>query len=417
MLLVTLFSVDLLSQTVEVVSEDYTLYGAKKSALESLSSMIKSEVKAEFYQSITEKNGDIDKQIRTSLNIISDLPMIGVKYEVIKQEPQEDAPPLKTLKVRASINSTVSLPLYLNSITKDTKSVNALYKKDISLYTLEEKRAHYKKSLTLLAKIEKYKVVAFFLGSREFAPLLTNRDEIDFELSELNTKANNLHEAVELFVEAFEIKNKSTYIDFARYKNSLTATVFAKELQSNMQEFSSSNSSTYKQYKLKGKYKILQSGHIYIRYKLYNKNNKFIKEKSVQMKNTKYSQNDLIPKLYCLELKHSPECFGAEGWKNKLERTLKSLNINYSPSCENANKFSIYLKHKKFYSEQLGNNVHYFSFDMKLKNKKNRVMAHEKRDYTYADQEQEDFNYELSEVESIDTNLQNKLINMINRTN
>ena len=182
-------------------------------------------------------------------------------------------------------------------------------------------------------------------------------------------------------------------------------------------EFTNQNNTSYRQYRLKGKYKVLKNGNIHLQYKLYNQSNDFIKEKIITLHTKEIPQKHLIHKKYCLEFKHRKNCFGSIGFEEKFKKTLKSLNITYNDKCQNANIFSLYLKHKSFYSRELGNNIHLFKVDIKLKNLKNQIVAQEIKNYTYADQEEEDFNYELQNIEALDKNLQNKFILMINKAN
>jgi len=415
-LLLLVVSTLLIAQKIEVISEARTLTNAKEDALVSLSNMIKAEVHSDISQSISDTNGEIDKRIQSSTQIVSDLPMIGVTYTILKgkQENQEKKTD-KLIRVKASMDSSISLPLYMKLINEYTQNLNKLCATDISLYTLKEKRNFYNKQLTKLHKLQKYQVVAFFLGHKNFTNISTDEHKILFNLSELNIKAETLSQAVAIFTDFFHLSNKSTLIEFAKYQNSLSATEFAKDLQSALEEFTNYNDSTYRQYKLRGKYTLLEDGNIFITYKLYNRNDKFLKEKSVYLNSKNFSKEDLLPRTYCLEFKHSPHCFGSRGWKKKFQRTLKSLHINYRHSCKDATKFTVYLKHKNSYSPQLGARVNYFNFDIKLKNKNAEIIAQQKRTYTYANQNEEDFNYELSEIEPLDTNLQDTLINMLNR--
>ena len=415
-LLLILISTALIAQKIEVISEAQTLSNAKEDALVSLSNMIKSEVHSDISQSISDTNGEINKRIKSSTQIVSDLPMIGVSFTLLKdKEEKEEDKRDRLIRVKASMDSVISLPLYMKIIRQESSDLNKLCKTDISLYTLKEKRNLYNRQLKKLHKLQKYQVVAFFLGHKNFTKILTDEHKILFNLSELNIKAETLSQAVAIFIDSFHLSNKSTLIEFARYQDSLSATEFAKDLQSALEEFTNYNDSTYRQYTLRGKYTLLEDGNIFITYKLYNRNSKFIKEKSVYLNSKNFSPEDLLPRTYCLEFKHSPRCFGARGWKEKFQRTLKSLHINYNRSCKNASKFTVYLKHKNSYSPQLGARVNYFNFDIKLKNKNTRIIAQQKKTYTYANQDEEDFNYELSEIEPLDTNLQDTLINMLNR--
>lgn len=410
------------------VAEGKSLKEAKQIALSGLSTVIQAQVKSNtsIYKAVID--GEYIKKNEQKMEVVSNLPILGVKYylypmkkedkdilshvnEIINQKKEI----LPLYKVKAYIDTKNSLPLYINHIDKNTKEINSYAKKDISIYSLKEKTKHYKEMIKKIEDLDRYKVVAYFLGKKSFSELSLSKIDVQNKLEKLKVNVSSIDEAVELIVDSFNIKNKSVKVLYPKYKNHKIPTSFAKNIKKSLQEYLNENDKTYLSHTLKGRYEILQNGDVALRYKLFDRYNKVLKEKEIRISAKGIRGCNLKPQRYCMEFQARDHSFGKKAWKRKLHRSLKGLNLELDSLCDDADKFLVKLKHKKFYSNEVEGEVHLYRFDIRLKDQHKNTLAKYSDEMIYQAEDEDEFEELLEDEEDTDMMFEDIFYKMINK--
>jgi len=223
---------------------------ARKEALAALGMQIYVEVKSEFKSSVTRENQGVKESVIKDIDIRSDLPLLGVQYQVSKVKDGY-------LAIATLDYDTVSLyETQVRSIKSSfEKEFNRLSKIDSDL----DKLHVYNKLLTYLDMYLKYRVVAYFLGSRDISDLDLSEGEIRSMIGRLTQKSNSLDAGLKLAALEFDYNN--IYVFPPTTKNTSEITQFGAAVKGRMDVYLDTAISTkMAEYFLTGEYQVLNDG-------------------------------------------------------------------------------------------------------------------------------------------------------------
>lgn len=260
---------------------------AKNEALEDLSNNISVDVKSNF--KIIKKlfNNRYNKSQEKLLNISSDLPILGVKYNQIIGD--------RLVKSIATISSNSSLKMYISELFrlnqnifksmqeyKKTKNVNIKY--NILNNTLKD-----------IESFNKDKIVAILLGGKHIPVLSTTKSQIVAKLQKYSQNIETIEIASKILTN--NITKKNIYLSSIKTNGSDEVTQFAKIIKNEMGKYLDiTRYSKDANYYLKGSYEIL-SNSIFITVYLYDKNNKIIKTNTATLKPSAYKNTKYKPSI------------------------------------------------------------------------------------------------------------------------
>ena len=378
-------------------------------ALKNLSNSIKSNIKSEIIINKKVINKEYIKKINTNIAVSSNLPILGVNFkEQISTKKEENN------KIIAYLDSENCLLLYNDEIKKQSKLINRYLQRNISLFNISEKERFYKKAIRLIDNIDRHKVVALALDQKVFPPLNNTKEQLIESLEKLKITVSSLDEVGELLVHSFNLKGKSVIVSYPTYKDTKVTTEFATKIKHNIKQYVNNNNNTYLSYKLKGKYTIQSNGEIILKYILLDRYDKITQEKEIKIPKYILKGISLTPKNYCIKLSVRENGFGSKSWKKKLHKSLKNSKINYKKTCENANKFFIKLKHKKYFSDELADNVHSFKFYIKLLSSNGTLLSSRQFEQSYISENLETFKNILEYENESEEFFEETFKNMIN---
>lgn len=184
LVVVLLCSSHVFARTISGTGFGPTLDDAKKEALAELSQNIRVEVKSEFTSVQTQTNKSLDEMKTKSLNLKSDLPILGAKYTL--PISSDDG-----VMVDATLDASAK-PLYDKELAKITDLIAANLKNSEKPVTNAAKADLYKAILSQIDQYYKMRIVAQFLGCEAIPESPVTAADIQGRLLELEKKADTL---------------------------------------------------------------------------------------------------------------------------------------------------------------------------------------------------------------------------------
>jgi len=223
---------------------------AKKEAIADLSQQIQVEVKSEFSSIIRVASEDVDEFKEKAINLKSDLPMLGIKYDVNNSGGQYYA---------EAILDDQSAKLYETKLKDIQNLINH------NLMALDKSKLKSDKEkllngiLTNLEQFYKYRIVAQFLGSKKIPEISITAADIKSRLSSVLLKADTLDFGLKGV--AINIKPDKIFIFPPTTRNSSEITEFAKAVKNGLSVYLQTVKSPYNaSFFLSGEYQILKDG-------------------------------------------------------------------------------------------------------------------------------------------------------------
>lgn len=223
---------------------------SKKEAIADLSQQIEVQVKSEFSSITRVASEDVDEFKEKAINLKSDLPMLGIKYDVNKTGDQFYA---------EAILDDKSVALYETKL----KDIKKLIDHNLAALEKTKQKSDQEKILngiiTNLEQFYKYRIVAQFLGSKHIPDLNITVAEIKTRLSSMLLKADTLDFGLKKM--AGNIKSDKIFIFPPTTRNSSEITEFAKAVKNGLSVYLGTVKSPYSaQFFLSGEYQILKNG-------------------------------------------------------------------------------------------------------------------------------------------------------------
>ncbi len=147
---------------------------------------------------------------------------------------------------------------------------------------------------------------------------------------------------------------------------------------------------------------------------LLDRYDKVTQEKEIKIPKKALKGISLTPKNYCIEFNVREHGFGSKSWKKKIHKSFKNTKINYKKSCTNAHKFFVKLKHKKYFSDELADDVHSFKFYIKLLSSNGSIISSRQFEQSYISEDQETFKNILEYENESEEFFEETFKNMIN---
>ncbi len=234
----------------QITGEGYgkTKKEAKKESLADLSQRIQVEIKSEFSTTESFNAKGYDKQVVRIINLKSDLPLIGIDFNVIKAKNQYYS--IATLDYKTTSLYKAELKHIKSKVDKNLKQIS-------NIQSNEEKSGLLKEILTKLDQYNKYRIVAQFLGCSNIPEINTSKAEIRDQLAGLEKKADTIDFGIKKIAKSIQMKN--IYIYPATTRHSSEITEFASAVKDRLAIYLDTVNSPQKAgYYLTGEYHILK---------------------------------------------------------------------------------------------------------------------------------------------------------------
>lgn len=223
---------------------------AKKEALADLATLIRVEVKSKFFSKTVGNSGGQNKEVKQLVTTESDLPILGVEYDILAASSE--------LMAEAHLKPKNVIRLYNEALKKTSKNINK------SLELLDKSTSDTEKYylltnlLTYLDKYTKYKAVAILLGVKEVGNLQITETEIRTKLKSLEQSVASIDVGAKVLVKGILAENVFIYPASPEYSHETTP--FASILKDKMSQYiSTSNSPKSAEYFLRGTYLVLNN--------------------------------------------------------------------------------------------------------------------------------------------------------------
>ncbi len=253
LLIVTVFLLwNSLAPASQITGEGYgeTPKEAKKESLADLSQRIQVEVKSEFSTTESVNAKGYDKQAVKIINLKSELPLIGVDFNVVKDKSQYYS--VATLDYK-------SKSLYIAELTRIRSKVDKNFKQVSNIQSNEEKSRLLNEILTEMDQYNKYRIVAQFLGNSNIPEINTSKAKIRDQLARLGKKADTIDFGIRKITKIIKIKN--VYIYPPTTKNTSEITEFGSAIKDRLSVYLNTvRSPKNANYFITGEYQILKNG-------------------------------------------------------------------------------------------------------------------------------------------------------------
>jgi hypothetical protein len=259
---------------------------AKNEALADLSSLIKVKVKSKYYQIVKGNNSNQIKEIKSVVLTESDLPILGVKYNLFIASSE--------LMAEAHLNPDNVKKLYQSELNTTYKNV-----KD-SLKFLEQAKTDIEKYniltdlLTYIDRYSKYKAVALLIGLKNINTLPVTESEVKARLLSLEQSVSSIDLGAKILVKELN-KYNNVYIFPSTTMDSQEITPFSSILKDKMLLFIKNASSVNESdYFYRGQY-IINKNSIDVTYRLIDRNGNTKFTKVVNLKKNSYKDYRIRP--------------------------------------------------------------------------------------------------------------------------
>jgi len=248
-----------------------TVEEARRDALNDLVSRIHIDVFKEVKVCKTNQ-GDCGGIVRVKTR--SELPILGGNFERLGNTQDN-------ISFVAWIDSKNSLPLYV----RDLKQMNERIKYSIkTLDTLKDQDERYhaiEEILDLVFRYDKKRLVANVLGGGALEQRSrVNVRQLKNELKKIGRKVNSLGFAAEILVR--NISATHIFVQTPQVKNTREVTPFANAMKGYVSsQLDTVSEKSVAKFTLEGEYEILESGDIFLNYKLVDLNYRVLNRKSV----------------------------------------------------------------------------------------------------------------------------------------
>jgi hypothetical protein len=301
---------------------------AKKEALSDLSQNIKCEVRSSFSNNVSDNGGTISNQASSSLQISSDLPIMGAEFTYHNSE--------EGVKASAILNSIKVSNAYKEKLNSLVEQISANYKLATSQGENTTKLKELEEIYSLLVEYDRYSTVAAILHVQGIVKPTIVKSQIQTDLNKINSNIDSVSMAAAVLGSYFNEKN--IYLYPPRIQNYTTVSefgsVFANELKGKINSAVSLKTASYI---LTGDY-VQTVNSLILNYRLLNTlDNSIIKTKTITLASSIYKQ-----------LKVQPDNVDFDVLLNKGIITSSKFNVSL-----NSNKGSNNLLFKKGESVEL----------------------------------------------------------------
>jgi len=254
-----------------------TIDAARRDALNNLAGSIQVDVQKEV-NACTNHYGDCGSVVK--VNTRTEMPILGAQYQRLADEQDN-------VKFLVWIDSKTSLPMYV----RDLKQLNLKIRRfQTQLQGITDKKIRYRVVTGLLDAVHEYdkkRLVVTILGGGKHVRAEIDVLQLKDELKQLEQRAPNLMFAAEVLVKGMNVDD--IYIHAPRAKNSQEVTPFSSAIKEYISPFVEAVSILgAAKYTMEGEYDILETGDIYLSYRLIDLNYKIVNSKSVVIEKLAY---------------------------------------------------------------------------------------------------------------------------------
>jgi hypothetical protein len=258
---------------------------AKKEALADLSSLIKVQVRSKFFSKTIGNNNKQSKEIKNLILTESDLPILGVQYNLM--------PASSEIMAEAHLYPKNVRKLYQEALNTTYRNIEDSYK------ILKKTKSDYKKYeilnnlLTYIDRYNNYKAVAILIGVKNIKSIPITESKVKNKLISLEQSVNSIDIGSKILAKGINYDN--VYVFPATTLNSQEITPFASVLKDKLlQNIKTVDVPRSADYIYRGSYNINKNS-IDVTYKLVDINGKVITTKVVTFNKKAYKNYRVKP--------------------------------------------------------------------------------------------------------------------------